>query len=84
MNLVKVKTKFQVTLPTYIRKQVRLAIGDILEAKVEKGKITLEPQSLIDRRLALAMEDVRMGRVSPAFNNIEDMIDYLKKKTKKH
>jgi AbrB family looped-hinge helix DNA binding protein len=44
MPMVKVKTKFKVTLPTKVREQIGLDVGDILEAKVERGKITLTPQ----------------------------------------
>jgi AbrB family looped-hinge helix DNA binding protein len=68
MPLVTVKTKYQVTLPTAVRKQAKLAVGDILEAKVEGKKITLTPKSLVDRELAHALEDVRKGRVVGPFN----------------
>lgn len=84
MSIVRVKTKYQVTLPSFIRKQAGIKVGDILDAKVEKGQIVFTFKDIVDRRLALAMEDVRMGRVSPAFDNVEDTINYLKKKTKKH
>ena len=41
MPLVKVKNKYQVTLPTSIRKKVGLAVGDVLDAQVKGKKITL-------------------------------------------
>ena len=62
MPLVTVKTNYQVTLPTSVRKQAKIAVGDFLEAAVERGKITLTPKSLIDRELALALEDVKRER----------------------
>jgi AbrB family looped-hinge helix DNA binding protein len=62
MSLVKVKTKGQVTIPTTLRKQAGLNIGDFLEAKLERGKITLTPKSIIDSRLEQALEDIRHGR----------------------
>src|SRR5262245_23412665 len=37
MPLVKVETKYQVTLPGPIRRRARLHVGDLLEARVEKG-----------------------------------------------
>lgn len=83
MPLVKVKTKYQVTLPTAVRKQAGLAVGDFLEAKVEKGKITLTPKSIIDRRLAEALEDVRQGRTHGPFETHEAMMASLKKNIKK-
>lgn len=63
MSLVKVRPKFQVTLPTELREQAGVGVGDLLEAKVERGRITLIPQSVIDRRLAEGLEDIRAGRV---------------------
>ena len=35
MPLVKVKEKFQVTIPTELREALHLAVGDILEATIE-------------------------------------------------
>jgi AbrB family looped-hinge helix DNA binding protein len=77
MTLVTVKTKYQVTLPASIRKQAGLAVGDILEAKVVGKEITLSPKSVIDRDLALALEDVRKGRTHGPFNSAEEAIAFL-------
>ena len=85
--LVTVKTKYQVTLPTSIRRKADVSVGDILEAKVEGKKITLTPKSLIDRELSLALEDVRKGRISESFNSPADMARDMKKRIaerKKH
>ena len=38
MALVTVKTKYQLTLPSSVRKQARVAVGDLLEARVEGKK----------------------------------------------
>jgi len=81
--LVKVKTKYQVTLPRSIRRKADVSIGDILEAKVEGKKITLTPKSLIDRELALALEDVKAGRLSPVFSNAEAGLRWLHAGVKK-
>lgn len=83
MPLVTVKTKYQVTLPTFVRKQAGVSVGDLLEAKVEGKKITLTPKSIIDRELALALADVRAGRVSPAFDNAKEGLTWLRRETKK-
>jgi AbrB family looped-hinge helix DNA binding protein len=82
MALVKVKTKYQVTLPTAIRKQAGLDIGDMLEAKVEKGKITLTPQALIDRRIAEGLEDIRKGREYGPYSSIAEALVAFRKRTK--
>lgn len=77
MPLVTVKTKFQVTLPTSVRQQAGVAVGDILEAKVEGKKITLTPKGLIDRELALAFAEVQKGRVRGPFGSAKEMIAAL-------
>ena len=60
--MVKVKDKYQVTLPASVRQKAGVAVGDFLEAKVQGKKITLTPKRVIDRELALALEDFRRGR----------------------
>jgi AbrB family looped-hinge helix DNA binding protein len=49
MPLVKVKDKFQVTIPSRVREQLPLAVGDVLEATVEQGVIVLRPKAVVDR-----------------------------------
>ena len=87
MALVKVKEKYQVTLLAEIRKKADLTVGDLLEAKVEWKKITLAPKVVVDRkfidkRLAEAEEDIKKGRVSPAFSSAKAAIRYLHRQAK--
>jgi AbrB family looped-hinge helix DNA binding protein len=49
MPLVKVKEKFQVTIPTEVREAVQIAVGDILEATVQGATIVLTPKAVVDR-----------------------------------
>ncbi len=79
MPLVTVKTKFQVTLPTSVRRQAGISVGDILEAKVEGKKISLTPKGLIDRELALALAEVQKGRVRGPFASANEMIAALQR-----
>ncbi len=79
MALVRIKTKYQVTLPTSVRKKVRLAVGDFLEAKVEGNKITLTPKRAIDRELALALEDFKQGRSIGPFRTAKAAIRALRR-----
>ncbi len=74
MALVKVKEKYQVTLPTSIRQKAKLAVGDLLEAKVQGRTITLTPKTVIDQELALALNDVRKGRVYGPFRSVKAML----------
>ncbi len=91
MPIVTVKNKYQVVIPQDLRKQVRVNVGDLLEARVEKGKITLTPKSLVDREIAEGLEDIKKGRTYGPYHSAEDMIQALhrmmrrgaKSKTKK-
>lgn len=83
MSLVKVKTKGQVTIPTAIRERAGLNVGDLLEAKLEKGKITLTPKSLIDRHIDESMEQIRKGQFYGPFDTAEEMIESLHKNSKR-
>ena len=83
MAVVKVKEKYQVTLPASIRQKARVAVGDLLEAKVQGKKITLTPKRLIDRELALALEDVKKGRVYGPFKSVKEMLRSLHGKKSK-
>ena len=83
MPLVRVKEKYQVTLPASVRRKAGLAVGDLLEANVEGKKITLTPKSVVDRELALALEDVRKGRVYGPFSSAKEMIQSLHREAKK-
>ena len=78
MSIVTVKNKYQVVIPLRVREQIGVAVGDILEAKVERGKITLTPKSVVDRTIAEGLEDVRKGRVRGPFKTVDEMIDSLK------
>ena len=78
MSIVTVKNKFQVVIPQRVREQIGVSVGDILEAKVERGRITLTPKSVVDRAIAEGLEDVRKGRVRGPFHAADQMLDSLK------
>ena len=79
MSLVRVKTKGQVTLPSTLREKAGLNVGDLLEAKLEKGgKITLTPKTLVDRRIDEALTDISKGRTYGPFDSADAMVASLK------
>lgn len=49
MPVVAVKNKYQVVIPQRLREQLGIHRGDLLEAKVERGKITYTPKIVLDR-----------------------------------
>lgn len=88
MPLVKVKDKFQVTLPTEVREKAGVAVGDILEAKVDGQKITLTPKVVVDRamiekRLAKGLADITAGRVSGPFASAKTVIRSLHREARR-
>lgn len=82
MALVKVKEKYQVTLPTSVRRKVGLVVGDVLEAEVTGKKITLTPKSVIDRDLAIALAEVRQGKGYGPFKTAQEGIRFLHRKAR--
>ncbi len=79
MPLVKVREKYQVTLPSSVRQKVGVAVGDLLEAKVQGKKITLTPKRLIDREIVLALEDFKRGRSIGPFRTAKAAIRALRR-----
>lgn len=83
MPLVTVKNKYQVVIPAVVRKQAGIRVGDLLEAKVERGKVTFTPKSVIDRGIAESLEDFKRGRSYGPFDTAEEMIASLHANVKK-
>ena len=63
MPLVKVKEKFQITLPAELREALHLAVGDLLEATIRDNVIVLKPKVVIDRAQAWAKIEHAMASV---------------------
>jgi AbrB family looped-hinge helix DNA binding protein len=82
MELVTVKTKFQVVIPRSIRQRVRLDIGDLLEASFENGKITFTPKTVIDRHLAEGLDDLARGRTHGPYESAAEAISALERRTR--
>ncbi len=62
---------------TTLREHVHVEIGDLIEANVEDGKITVTPKSLIDRSVAEGLEDMKQGRTHGPYANVRDAIRAL-------
>jgi len=50
MSYVKVKQKYQITIPVVIRKKLKLHEGDMLEIKEQEGVLVLVPQTLSNKQ----------------------------------
>ncbi len=77
MSIIRVKTKGQVTIPTALRTQLGVEVGDLLEAQVEGHVITLTPKTLVDKRLAEGLADIKAGRVKGPFTTADEMLAAL-------
>lgn len=49
MPLIHVKKNYQVTIPQQIRNTLKIKVGDLMEAEIEKGLIILKPKSVVDK-----------------------------------
>jgi AbrB family looped-hinge helix DNA binding protein len=83
MPLVRVKQKFQVTLPAEVHEELQLEEGDLLEATVRDNEIILKPMLPPEEREAIdivfeeGMQDYREGRGAGPFNTAEELQAYL-------
>jgi AbrB family looped-hinge helix DNA binding protein len=90
MSLVKVKHKAQITLPANLRKALGIEEGDYLNIEIEHNKVTLTPQTIMDKispitlsikgeqMLNEALEDVKAGKVKE-FKSVNELLKDLHK-----
>ena len=90
MSLVKIKHKAQITLPAQIRKVLGVEEGDYMDVKIERNRVILIPQTLIDKipsvtlsekgehMLNEALEEVKTGKAKE-FKNVDELIKDLHK-----
>jgi len=77
MALVSVKNKYQVVIPRNVRRKIGLNVGDLLEAAVERGKITFTPKSVVDRGIAESLADFKHGRTYGPFGTSSELVASL-------
>ena len=82
MPLLKVREKFQVTLPAEVREKLDVDVGDFLEAEVKNGKLTLSPKTVIDREIALGLKDIKEGRFLGPFRTAKEAVRALRRRAR--
>jgi AbrB family looped-hinge helix DNA binding protein len=86
MPLVRVKQKFQVTIPDEVRKQAGLEVGDFLEATAKGNVITLKPKAIVDRDVEASIQeglkDLEEGRVFGPFTSVKEFKKALKNRNR--
>lgn len=83
MSIVRIKDKYQVVISESVRGKIGVKVGDLFEAKVDRGKITLTPKSLVDREVAEGLEDLRRGRTYGPYGTADETIGALHALVKK-
>jgi len=76
MALVRVKGKYQVTIPKEVRRKLGLRVGDYLEVEVQGSAIVLKPKALVDKdeafeRLRSLLERLREKRAALSEEEVE-------------
>jgi len=74
-ELIRVKKKFQITIPKKIRKILGISVGDFLSARIENKKLVLVLKFLVskeevvlsksgEKKILEALDDVEKGRIT--------------------
>ena len=90
MPLIRVKKNFQVTIPTTLRKTLRIAVGDYLEVERLESELILKPVKLVhpdqayfftkewQEGEARADKEIAQGEVLGPFDDIKKGLKALK------
>lgn len=72
--LVRMKEKFQLTVPVALRERARFSVGDLYEADVSEdgGTLTFKAKSLVDRSVEVSRADYAAGRYRGPFSSVEE------------
>jgi len=90
--LTRLTGNYQVTVPKDARDALGLVLGDILEAKVERGAVVFRPKVLRDRDeflrelrkdIEASEADIAAGRALGPFDNARDAMRALRNFAKK-
>lgn len=76
-EFVKVKSKYQLTLPTSLRRSLGVDVGDLFRASVQGGTLVLTPAEVLDRDVAESLRDVAEGRTYGPFDTVGALFDSL-------
>lgn len=94
-ELVRLRARGQVTLPSFIREKLHMEEGSLVLIKVVDNAIVLVPQETIDKEQswfwqerwqeleAEAQEDIRKGRVK-SFSSVEELFAEIEGRSEAH
>lgn len=82
MPAVKVGVSRQVVIPKKIHDELGLAPGDYLEVELRGNQLILTPKTLIDKRLAEGLEDIKKGRTLGPFKSAKEAMKALRARSR--
>jgi len=94
-ELVTLRARGQVTLPSFIREKLHLEEGSLVLVKIVENAVLLVPQETVDKEQswfwqerwqkleAEAEEDIRKGRVK-SFDSVKELFDEIEGKPETH
>jgi AbrB family looped-hinge helix DNA binding protein len=90
MAFITLAEKGRIVIPAKLRKKYGMKIGDKYQVKDDNGNIVIIPEPVTNntatwtkswtRKMETALKDVEEGRVSKAYDNLEEALRDLKKK----
>ena len=83
MSAVKIGVSRQIAIPKKLHDQLGLSPGDYLEVEVRNNRLILTPETLIEKRLAEGLDDLRRGRTYGPFASAPALIRSLHHEAKK-
>jgi AbrB family looped-hinge helix DNA binding protein len=83
MAIVTVKNKYQVVIPKSLRDRIGVNVGDILEARVERGRITFTPKTLVEPGIAQSLAEFKQGQANGPFRTAADLGKSLARESKR-
>ena len=79
MATVRIGKSRQVVIPKPIHDKLGLKPGDLLEVRLRRNQVVFTAKQLIDRELALALEDFKAGRSIGPFGTAKAGIRALRR-----
>ena len=83
MAIVTVQNKYQVVIPKSLRDRIGIGVGDLLEAKVERGRITFTPKTLVEPGIARSLTEFKRGQAYGPFQTAADLGKSLTRESKR-
>lgn len=82
MAAVKIGVTRQIVIPKKFHDELGLSPGDYLQVELQGNQLILTPKTLVDKRLAEGLEDIKKGLVIGPFDNADEAIQALQSKSK--